>query len=99
MEPRLNIVTLGVEDLERAVSFYKDGLGWALSSISAGDYAIFKISTGTALALFPRRLLAEDACVEDRGGVWKDHSRAERLVQRGGRRGALAGRFGRRNPS
>ncbi|HOI70018.1 MAG TPA: VOC family protein [Methanothrix sp.] len=68
MEPRLNIVTLGVEDLERAVSFYKDGLGWPLSSISGGDYAIFKISTGTALALFPRRLLAEDACVEDRGG-------------------------------
>ena len=68
MEPRLNIVTLGVRDLERAVSFYEDGLGWPLSSISAGDYAIFKISTAAALALFPRRLLAEDACVEDLGG-------------------------------
>lgn len=65
MEPRLNIVTLGVKNLERAIHFYKDGLGWPLSSISGGDFAIFKLSTGTALALFPRRLLARDACVED----------------------------------
>ena len=60
MEPRLNIVTLGVKNLERAIYFYKDGLGWPLSSISGGDFAIFKISTGTALALFPRHLLAKD---------------------------------------
>lgn len=68
MEPRLNIVTLGVKNLDRAVHFYKDGLGWPLSSISSGDYAIFKMSTGTALALYPRHLLAKDACVEDGGG-------------------------------
>lgn len=68
MQPRLNIVTLGVNDIERAVRFYRDGLGWPLSSISGGDFAIFKISTGTALALYPRDLLAKDACVEDLGG-------------------------------
>ena len=68
MEPRLNIVTLGVENLEKAVHFYKDCLGWTLSSISGGDFAIFKLSTGTALALYPRHLLAKDACVEDFGG-------------------------------
>lgn len=68
MEPRLNIVTLGVNNLDRAVNFYKEGLGWPLSSISGGDFAIFKICTGTALALYPRHLLAMDACVEDLGG-------------------------------
>jgi hypothetical protein len=68
LEPRLNIVTIGVENLDRAVHFYRDGLGWPLSSISGGDYAIFKISTGTALALYPRHLLAKDACVVDLGG-------------------------------
>ncbi|OPY52502.1 MAG: Glyoxalase-like domain protein [Methanosaeta sp. PtaU1.Bin112] len=68
MQPRLNIITLGVKDIERAVRFYRDGLGWPLSSISGGDFAIFKISTGTALALYPRHLLAKDACVEDLGG-------------------------------
>lgn len=68
MEPRINIVTLGVKNFQRAVQFYRDGLGWPLSSISGGDFAIFKISTGTALALYPRNLLAKDACVEDLGG-------------------------------
>jgi catechol 2,3-dioxygenase-like lactoylglutathione lyase family enzyme len=68
MEPRLNIVTLGVRDLDRAVSFYRDGLGWPQSSASAGDFAIFKLSTGTALALYPRQLLAADANVKDNGG-------------------------------
>lgn len=68
MEPRLNIVTLGVKNLDRAVHFYKDGQGWPLSSIGGGDFAIFKLSTGTALAFFPRHLLAKDACIEDSGG-------------------------------
>lgn len=68
MEPRLNIVTLGVRDLERAVSFYRDGLKWPQSSASVGDFAIFKLSTGTALALYPRHLLAADANVTDSGG-------------------------------
>jgi uncharacterized glyoxalase superfamily protein PhnB len=54
--------------MERAIQFYRDGLGWPLSSISGGDFAIFKISTGTALALYPRHLLTKDACVEDLGG-------------------------------
>lgn len=54
--------------MDRAIRFYRDGLGWPLSSISAGDFAIFRISTGTALALYPRHLLTKDACVEDLGG-------------------------------
>jgi uncharacterized protein len=65
MEPRLNIITLGVRDVSRAVSFYKDGLGWPLSSASEGDFAVFKLTTGTALALYPRSLLAEDASLKD----------------------------------
>ncbi|MFZ2473273.1 MAG: VOC family protein [Methanothrix sp.] len=68
MQPRLNIITLGVRDLNKAIQFYRDGLGWPLSSMSVGDFAIFKLSTGTALALYPRHLLAKDACVEDLGG-------------------------------
>ena len=68
MQPRLNIVTLGVRDLDKAIRFYRDGLGWPLSSMSAGDFAIFKLGTGTALALYPRDLLAKDANVLDNGG-------------------------------
>ena len=68
MESRLNIVTLGVRDLGKAISFYRDGLGWPQSNASVGDFAIFKLATGTALALYPRHLLAIDANAEDRGG-------------------------------
>lgn len=68
MDPRLNIITLGVQDLDKAIQFYRDGLGWPLSSASVGDFAIFRLSTGTALALYPRDLLAIDANVKDRGG-------------------------------
>ena len=68
MEPRLNIITLGVRDLDKAVAFYRDGLGWPQSSASIGDFAIFKLSTGTALALYPRKLLAADANLTDNGG-------------------------------
>lgn len=68
MDARLNIVTLGVRDLGKAVAFYRDGLGWPQSSASAGDFAIFSLSTGTALALYPRVLLAADANVADDGG-------------------------------
>lgn len=59
MEPRFNIVTLGVRDLERAVHFYRHGLGWK-PAVEAGDFVLFDMG-GAALALYPRDLLAEDA--------------------------------------
>ena len=68
MEPRLNIITLGVKNLDKAVRFYRDGLGWPISSASVGDFAIFRLHTGTALALYPRELLAKDANLKDKGG-------------------------------
>ena len=68
VEPRLNIITLGVKNMERAIRFYRDGLGWPMSGASVGDFAVFRLRTGTALALFPRDLLAMDANVEDAGG-------------------------------
>jgi len=68
LEARLNIITLGVKDLDRAIRFYREGLGWPMSSASVGDFAIFRLHTGTALALYPRELLAIDANLQDRGG-------------------------------
>jgi catechol 2,3-dioxygenase-like lactoylglutathione lyase family enzyme len=60
MDARLSIVTLGVENLDRALAFYRDGLGWAVSSASQGDVAFFRAG-GVVLALYPRRLLAHEA--------------------------------------
>jgi len=68
MQPRITIITLGVSDLDAAIHFYRDGLGWPLSSASVGDIALFHFVNGLVLALYPRSLLAADACLEDKGG-------------------------------
>src|SRR5438552_1905501 len=68
MEPRLNIITLGGARPRSGGRVYRDGLGWPLSGASVGDFAVFTLSTGTALALHPRHLLAADAGVTDSGG-------------------------------
>jgi hypothetical protein len=65
MEARISIVTLGVEDLPRAIAFYRDGLG--LPMINDGEGVAFFELHGLRLALYPRGELAADAGVEDRG--------------------------------
>jgi catechol 2,3-dioxygenase-like lactoylglutathione lyase family enzyme len=66
MRPKLNIVTLGVLDFERALQFYQQGLGWQPSSASQDDVAFFPLG-GIVLALYPRAKLAEDAQVSPAG--------------------------------
>lgn len=66
MRQKLNLITLGVKDLERAVNFYKNGLGWKTSSASADDVAFFQMG-GIVLSLYPREKLAEDAMVDPKG--------------------------------
>lgn len=68
------MLTLGVSDLERALAFYRDGLGFATEGIigtefpgdderPAGAAAMFKLRNGLTLALYPRSELAKDANV------------------------------------
>jgi catechol 2,3-dioxygenase-like lactoylglutathione lyase family enzyme len=82
IEPRVSIVTLAVSDLSRAARFYKDGLGWPLSSAGDEHIAFFKLS-GLVLALYPRRALAEDATVPAEGegfrGVTLAHNVREKV--------------------
>src|ERR687888_270304 len=66
MEQRLSLVTLGVEDLERARSFYQ-ALGWTTGA-EPGDDVVFFQAGGMIVALWDRAKLAEDSCVEDDGG-------------------------------
>jgi catechol 2,3-dioxygenase-like lactoylglutathione lyase family enzyme len=42
VEPRVTLLTLGVSDLERAVAFYRDGLGWHKSSVGGDEVAFLK---------------------------------------------------------
>lgn len=64
MRQKLNIITLGVRDIDAAVRFYEKGLGWTRSPASTGDLVLFPLG-GMVLALYPRKLLAEDATVSD----------------------------------
>ena len=62
---RLTLVTLGVGDQARARAFY-EGLGLVPSPASQGDVVFYQLA-GTVLALYPRRLLAEDAGIDEAG--------------------------------
>jgi catechol 2,3-dioxygenase-like lactoylglutathione lyase family enzyme len=69
MKARISMITLLVGDLERAVAFYRDGLGWATEGIVGQEFehgavAFFKLSGGLQLALWPRTSLAHDAGLE-----------------------------------
>ena len=65
MDQRLSLVTLGVEDLERAERFYA-GLGWERGNDDE-DVVFFQCG-GMVVALWDRGSLAEDSAVEDTGG-------------------------------
>jgi hypothetical protein len=69
-EPRVSLITLGVDDLARARAFYETGLGWKASSASQGDVVFFQAGA-LAIALFPRHSLAEDAGVPTGGSGFR----------------------------
>jgi uncharacterized protein len=66
MKPRITLITLGVDDLDRAVHFYRDGLGLKTEGIVGSEFeygavAFFELQAGLKLALWPRRSIAHDA--------------------------------------
>ena len=65
MKPRVTVITLAVEDLERAVAFYRDGLGLPTKGIIGeqfehGAVAFFDLQAGLKFAVWPRASLAHD---------------------------------------
>lgn len=66
MKPRISMLTLGVDDLEAALRFYRDGLGLPTEGIVGKEFehgavAFFDLQSGLRLALFRRDDLARDA--------------------------------------
>ena len=59
MQPRISIITLGVQDLARSFHFYRDGLGFP-SARSPDDGIVFFRTSGVCLALYPYDELAKD---------------------------------------
>jgi uncharacterized protein len=68
MKPRITVITLGVDDLERALRFYRDGLGLPTQGIVGTEFeygavAFFDLQRGLKLAIWPRTSLAHEAKV------------------------------------
>ncbi|HEY4647607.1 MAG TPA: VOC family protein [Gemmatimonadales bacterium] len=68
MKPYVTLITLGVDDLERALRFYRDGLGFPTKGIVGtefehGSVVFIELQAGLKLALWPRADLAWDAGV------------------------------------
>ena len=64
--PRISLVTLGVAAVARATAFY-ESLGWHRSSSSQDGNVTFFAMQGSALALYGREPLADDAGVDPGG--------------------------------
>ncbi|MFL5133009.1 MAG: VOC family protein [Microvirga sp.] len=66
MKPRISVLTLGVDNLERAVAFYSDGLGLATEGIIGKEFehgavAFFDLQSQLKLAVWAQDDLAHDA--------------------------------------
>jgi len=69
MKPRITVITLGVDDLERSLAFYRDGLGFASEGIVGTEFehgavAFFDLEGGLRLAIFERKNIAHDAKID-----------------------------------
>jgi len=73
MKPRITLITLGVDDLERSLAFYRDGLGFPTKGIVGTEFehgavAFLDLQPGLRLAIWPRASLAHDAGLPEAPG-------------------------------
>lgn len=72
MRTTISFITLAVDDLDRSVAFYRDGLGWRTEGVvgqefhdevtgADGTIAFFALDQGVTLGLYERANLAKDA--------------------------------------
>ncbi|HYG85028.1 MAG TPA: VOC family protein [Azospirillum sp.] len=65
MKPRVTVITIGVDDLERSLRFYRDGLGLDTDGIVGTEFehgavVFIELQAGLRLALWPRTSIAHD---------------------------------------
>jgi uncharacterized protein len=66
MKPRITLITIGVDDLERSLHFYRDGLGLKTGGVIGTEFehgavAFFDLQAGIKLAIWPRKSIAHDS--------------------------------------
>ena len=65
MKPRITLITLGVDDLETSLAFYREGLGLKTEGIIGTEFehgavVFIELALCLKLALYPRKSLARD---------------------------------------
>ena len=65
MKPAISVLTIGVDDLEKSMKFYRDGLGLETEGIIGKEFeygavVFFDMQNGLKLALWPRKSIAHD---------------------------------------
>ncbi len=65
MKPKITLITLGVEDLDRSLRFYRDGLGLKSKGIFGTEFengavAFFDLQAGLKLGIWPRKSISLD---------------------------------------
>ena len=65
MKPRITVITIGVDDLERSLRFYRDGLGLKTEGIIGTEFeygavAFFELQAGLKLGIWPRNSISRD---------------------------------------
>lgn len=65
MKPRITVITIGVDDLEASLRFYRDGLGFPTEGIVGKEFeygavVFIQVQHGLRLALWPRKSIAHD---------------------------------------
>lgn len=71
MKPRITVITIGVDDLEQSLQFYRDGLGLPTEGIVGEEFehgavAFFDLQEGLKLAIWPRESIAQDTGITER---------------------------------
>ena len=80
MKAKISLITLGVSDLKRALTFYRDGLGFPTEGDT--ENIVFLKLTGTWLALYPRDRLAEDVQVAAAGAGFSGFTLAHNVASK-----------------
>ena len=65
MKPSITVITIGVDDLEQSLRFYRDGLGLSTDGIVGAEFeygavVFIDLRSGLRLALWPRKSIAHD---------------------------------------
>lgn len=65
MKPRITVITIGVNDLEASLRFYREGLGFPTEGIIGKEFehgavVFIQLQPGLRLALWPRKSIGRD---------------------------------------